>query len=143
MKIDVEFFGLAILECWASQNAWAGKDVSDKQEGPAFKKYWYCYFVMDFGAGTTQPHLFWSMRYRTPGTIKKMRNICKNAGVALINRDKIHKCYSKFSNVEKMIMELKLKLFGTKDVPIRNLTIKEWERRYKKLDFCQNTVPHV
>ena len=137
-QVDVEFFGLAIRETTHKKITWSYKNGYKKTEHPE-KPLWYCYFVLDLGKRTKGPILFWSRYYESKPTIEKMKAICENAGLALLNNKKTG-VGGKLSNAEKVVTELKMKFFGSKDIPIKIINDWEWEQKYSKVTNNQNKV---
>jgi len=110
-----------------------------ERKSEADRKSWYCYFVLDLGKLTDKPILFWSKKYLNRGTVEKMKEVCVNGGLALLNKNKMGS-YSSISNAEKVMTELKLKFFGAKPIPIKLLTEHEWKSRFSKIKSNQNRV---
>ena len=142
MKVDVEFYGIAVYECWEEDRYYDAKISSVKTEECTLQKF-YCYFVLDFGKKTKAPQLYWSMYYSTKDTVRKLKEICVNPGLAIMHHDKVRLTNQRITNAEKMVVELKMKLFGSTDIPFKNLTSDEWENRYKQLSSNRNWIPDL
>ena len=168
MKIDVEFFGIAIIEGY-KRNKWqkefhSTKEDYEKVHGEEEKKqensnrgyyrnyyqryhrsnpiakHWQFYFVLDLGVNTKKPMLLWAMSYKNPDIVNQLLEISGNAGIALLNEHKV-KRGGKLPIALQMVTKLKVKFFGNNPIPIKRLTIEEWENRYKILKMSQQKIP--
>lgn len=147
MKIDVDFFGLAIYKRDLGPKyrtsyyldrsrgyGWNNQWKARKKKIADHHYEWKCYFVIDVGRASKQPIVFWSMEYRNEEIIKKVLEASTNAGSALL----LSKSKDKQARAVENIVKLKMAYFGIEDVPIKWLSAEEWHTRYKRAPKQKN-----